>query len=57
MNKKEAKIILKDSLTENGDLSCISMSYVDWNKGSENGTLDGVFDLEELEAIVTLMKE
>lgn len=55
MTFKEACEYLKDDIQSDGSLYNLS-NYMCWNKGDMNATLDGVFDVEDLEAIMVYMK-
>ena len=56
MNKTTAKTILGDSLQPNGEIYNLG-HYMYWNPTKAKITLDCQFSLEELEAIVWVMKK
>jgi len=55
MDINRAKEILKDSIKEDGGLYSLG-AYLAYDFGDDVATLDGSFDLENLEAIVCYMR-
>ena len=50
MNKEKVEKILGESIQKDGSLNSTGW-YLCWNVGDDNATLDGIFDVDDLEAI------
>ena len=55
MDEEKARKILGEGIKARGGLFSISW-YLEWLVGEDSCTLDGVFEVEELEAIAWWMK-
>jgi len=52
MNEKRATEILKAAITDDGSLHSVIGRYIDWENWDDSLRMDGVFDIDDLEAIV-----